>query len=162
DNLRLCWQVLFIGRYHDEMYLTLVAADSGEVLLRRSLTTTGTSATYRVYTGNSPSPMMTGLTSPGTAQPALVDRSLVTLTAVDATASPNGWINDGDNQTRGNNVDASLDRNDDDQPDARPIGSPFRVFDFPLDLASGPQSYGDAATVQLFYWNNWMHDALYR
>ena len=28
--------------------------------------------------------------------------------------------------------------------------------------AASPANYGDAATVQLFYWDNWMHDALYR
>ena len=39
--------------------------------------------------------------------------------------------------------------------------SPFRVFDFPLDLSQAPATYGEAAVVQLFYWCNWMHDRLY-
>ncbi|HEY2952501.1 MAG TPA: M36 family metallopeptidase [Verrucomicrobiae bacterium] len=43
----------------------------------------------------------------------------------------------------------------------RPHGAPFRVFDFPLDLAQPPTTYGDAAVVQLFYWCNFMHDKLY-
>jgi hypothetical protein len=49
--------------------------------------------------------------------------------------SPNSWINDGDNDTQGNNVDAHLDLNADDVPDLpRPTGSPFRVFDFFQDM----------------------------
>jgi hypothetical protein len=39
---------------------------------------------------------------------------------------------------------------------------PFRVFDFPMNLATdSPATYGAAAATQLFYWNNWMHDRLY-
>ena len=145
------------------MYLTLVAADTGEILYRRNLTAESQEATYRVYTNASPAPLLPGLFAPGTAQPATVDRGLVTLTALDDFASPDGWIADGDNETRGNNVDAHLDRNDDDIADLpRPTGNPSRVFDFPLDLTTTPANYGQAATVQLFYWDNWMHDALYQ
>ena len=145
------------------MVLTLVAADTGEILYRRNLTAESQEATYRVYTNASPSPLLPGLSAPGTAQPATVDRGLVTLTAMDDFASPDGWITDGDNETRGNNVDAHLDRNDDNVADLpRPAGNPSRVFDFPLDLTAAPANYGQAATVQLFYWDNWMHDALYQ
>ncbi|MFN7141568.1 MAG: M36 family metallopeptidase, partial [Limisphaerales bacterium] len=68
-----------------------------------------------------------------------------------------------ENQTLGNNVHAHLDRNADNVPDpgSRPQGSPFRVFDFPMDLNQEPITYTNAAVVQLFYWNNWMHDKLY-
>ena len=163
SQLKLCWQVLFTSPWRDEMYLTLVAADTGEILYRRNLTAESQEATYRVYTNASPAPLLPGLSAPGTAQPATVDRGLVTLTALDDFASPNGWIADGDNETRGNNVDAHLDRNDDDIADLpRPAGNPSRVFDFPLDLTAAPANYGQAATVQLFYWDNWMHDALYQ
>jgi hypothetical protein len=162
-QLKLCWQVLCTSPWRDEMYLTLVTADTGEILYRRNLTAESQQATYRVYTNASPEPLVPGLSAPGTAQPATVDRGLVTLTALDDTASPNGWIADGDNETRGNNVDAHLDRNDDDIADLpRPAGNPSRVFDFPLDLTAAPANYGEAATVQLFYWDNWMHDALYQ
>src|SRR6185503_19680716 len=68
----------------------------------------------------------------------------------------------GVNETRGNNVDAHTDRNGNDQPDLpRPQGSPFRVFDFALDLSQAPSAYTNAAVVQLFYWNNLIHDRLY-
>ncbi|MGC3988229.1 MAG: M36 family metallopeptidase [Chthoniobacteraceae bacterium] len=84
---------------------------------------------------------------------------------MDTTASPNGWINDGDNETMGNNVDAHLDLDADDQPDLpRPQGSPFRVFYFHLDTTQPPTTPFNrkSAVVQLFYWCNWMHDRLYQ
>src|SRR5204862_3039183 len=70
---------------------------------------------------------------------------------------------DGVNETIGNNVDAHTDTNSDDQPDLpRPQGSPFRVFDFPMDLGSqDPSAYASASVVQLFYLCNWYHDKLY-
>ena len=37
-QLKLCWQVLFTSPWRDEMYLTLVTADTGEILYRRNLT----------------------------------------------------------------------------------------------------------------------------
>ena len=43
----------------------------------------------------------------------------------------------------------------------RPQGSPWRVFDFTLYLSQNPSHYTNAGVVQLFYWNNWMHDQLY-
>ena len=59
-------------------------------------------------------------------------------------------------------MDAHTDRNNDNQPDLpRPQGSPSRVFDFTLDLTQAPTTYSNAAVVQLFYWNNFMHDKLY-
>jgi VCBS repeat-containing protein len=162
-QLKLCWQVLFTSQWRDEMYLTLVSADTGEILYRRNLTTESSAVTCRVYTNASPTPLLPGWSTSNTTQPTPVERGLVTFTALDDTASPNGWINDGDNETRGNNVDAQLDRNDDNLADLpRPTGNPSRVFDFPLDLTTAPANYGEAATVQLFYWDNWMHDALYQ
>jgi hypothetical protein len=162
-QLKLCWQVLFTSQWRDEMYLTLVSADTGEILYRRDLTTESSAITCRVYTNASPTPLLPGWQTPNSAQPSPVERGLVTFTALDDIASPDGWINDGDNETRGNNVDAHLDRNDDDLADLpRPAGNPSRVFDFPLDLTTTPANYGEAATVQLFYWDNWMHDALYQ
>jgi hypothetical protein len=108
--------------------------------------------------------LIPGYNAPGSdAQPAMVARALVTWEAFDTTASPAGWINDGVNETLGNNVDAHTDLYNLDQPDLpRPHGSPTRVFDFPLDLSQDPSTYRKAAIVNLFYWNNWMHDRLYQ
>jgi len=155
DHLTLCWDVLLTSRARSEMFRVLVDVETGEVKIRRCLTEYISDATYRVFTSDSPSPFSPGHPTPNSAQPALVSRALLTLPALNTNASPNGWIDDGINETRGNNVDAHLDRNNDNQPDLpRPQGSPFRVFDFTLDLAQSPTTYGDAAVAQLFYWNN--------
>jgi len=162
SQLQLCWQIILTSRARPEMYLLLVNAQSGEVQLRRCLTAYISDATYNVYTTNSPAPFSPSLSSPSTFQAGAVPRTLVTLSALNPVASPNGWINDGDNETLGNNVDAHLDRNDDNQPDLpRPQGNPSRVFNFPLSLSQAPTSYGDASVVNLFYWNNFVHDKTY-
>jgi len=161
-QLRLCWDVILMSRTREEMFRVLVDAQTGEPLLRHCLTDYISEATYRVYTSDSPSPFSPGYSTPTTSQPPLVSRTLITLSALDTNASPAGWINDGGNETLGNNVDAHTDRNADNLPDLpRPQGSPFRVFDFPLDLTQSPATYTNAAVVQLFYWNNFMHDKLY-
>jgi hypothetical protein len=145
------------------MFRMLVDAQTGEIWVRQCLTAYISNASYRVYTSDSPSPFSPGLSSPGSYQPMLVAPLLVTLPALDTNASPSGWIDDGVNETRGNNVDAHTDRNADDQPDLpRPQGSPFRVFDYPPDLNQDPTNYGAASVVQLFYLCNWMHDRLYQ
>ncbi len=162
DRLRLCWDVILVSRARDEMYRVLVDVQTAEPMYRRCLTDFISDATYRVFTSDSPSPFSPGFTVPNSGQPALVARTLLTWGALDTNASPNGWIDDGVNETRGNNVDAHTDRNADDVADLpRPQGSPSRVFDFPLDLAQAPTNYTNAAVVQLFYWCNWMHDKLY-
>jgi alpha-tubulin suppressor-like RCC1 family protein len=162
ERLRLCWEVIFTSRARGETFRVLIDAGTGEAMLRYSLTEYLSDASYRVFTSDSPSPFSPGHSTPNTNQPPLVPRSLVVTAARNTNASPNGWINDGDNETRGNNVDAHLDRNNDNQPDLpRPQGSPFRVFDFPLDLDESPTNSSAAAVVQLFYWCNWMHDTLY-
>jgi uncharacterized repeat protein (TIGR01451 family) len=161
-ELRLCWEVLVTRRARGELYQVLIDARSGEALLRHCLTAYLSDATYRVWTSDSPSPFSPGWPTPNTNQPPFVPPVLVTTNAVNTNASPAGWINDGDNETRGNNVDAHLDRNADDAPDLpRPQGSPSRVFDLKVDLTESPSTYGNGAVVQLFYWCNWMHDKLY-
>jgi len=162
DRLRLCWDVILMDRSRGEMFRVLVDVQTGEPLVRRCLTDYLTEATYRVYTSDSPSPFSPSYQTAVTNQPPLTNRVLVTLSALNTNASPNGWINDGGNETLGNNVDAHTDRNADNVADLpRPHGSPARVFDFPLDLAQAPAAYTNAAVVQLFYWNNFMHDKLY-
>jgi uncharacterized repeat protein (TIGR01451 family) len=162
DALRLCWNVVLMSRSRGEMFRVLVDAQTGEPMLRRCLTEHISDATYRVYTSDSPSPFSPGYSTPVSNQPPLVARSLLTLGALDTNASPAGWIADGVNETIGNNVDAHTDPVGDDVTDLmRPQGSPFRVFDFALDLTQQPGTYASAAVVQLFYWCNWMHDQLY-
>src|SRR5262245_20716786 len=162
NSMRLCWRVELCTRSAAELYSILVDAETGEVLVRRCLTNYLTDATYNVFTKESPGPMLPGLPTPGNTQAPLVPRQLVTLSALDTNASPAGWIDDADNDTMGNNVDAHTDLNDDDRPDLPRPTSTNRVFNFPLDLTRPPITYSDAAVVQLFYWCNWYHDRLYQ
>lgn len=163
DEIRLCWDVILSSRMRGEMFRVLVDAQTGEVIIRRGLTRYISDASYRVYTSDSPSPFSPGHATPLTTQPPATNRVLVTLTALSTNASPNGWINDGVNETTGNNVDAHTDWNADDLPDLpRPVGSPFRVFDFAMDpTTQDPTSYAPASVTQLFYLCNWYHDRLY-
>ena len=85
----------------------------------------------------------------------------------DATASPNGWHDTGLQSfttTRGNNVWAYLDRNDDDQPDAGldTDGGPSLSFDFAYVFTNEPSENKDAAVTNLFYWGNIFHDITYQ
>jgi len=163
EEVRLCWDVILTSRLRGEMFRVLLDAQTGEVIVRRGLTRYISDASYRVYTSDSPSPFSPGHSTPLTSQPALIDRVLVTVPALSTNASPDGWIGDGLNETIGNNVDAHADRDDDDFPDLpRPVGSPFRVFDFAIDPATqDPTNYTPAAVVQLFYLCNLYHDKLY-
>jgi hypothetical protein len=163
-SMRLAWEVIFTPRGLERMFQTVVDALTGEVWLRHNLTCDISNITLRVYNDDSPTPWLPGYSAPGsTSQPPTVGRVLLTLKAFDTNASPAGWINDGINQTFGNNVDAHTDLDKDNDPDLpRPTGVPSRVFDFPLDLSQEPGTYRKAAVVNLFYWNNWAHDRLYQ
>lgn len=164
QSLELCWEVTLTGTLHPERYVVLIHATSGQVLGRWCITYQASSASYQVYDRDSPSPLSPGLGEPSTYQPPILDRALVTWPALSLTASPGGWIPDGDNRTLGNNVDARCDWDNANVPYGgtihRPAG-PNRVFDFPLDLGRPPHSYSNAAVVNLFFWCNYVHDTLY-
>jgi hypothetical protein len=162
DTLRLAWEIETFSLQQNEMFRLLIDAEDGKILVRQSLTADISNASYRVFTGDSPTPMTPGHNTPLSTQPAEVARSLVTMQALNTTASPEGWIPDGQNETLGNNVDAHLDLNADNIADTpRPQGSPSRVFDFSFNSASEPTAYRDATVTQLFYFNNWVHDRMY-
>lgn len=85
-------------------------------------------------------------------------------------ASPFGW-HDVDGQegheytiTRGNNAHAYHDIfNQNESVGDEPDGGDSLCFDFPLDLSLGrPYSQLDAATTNLFFWNNLIHDVMYQ
>lgn len=86
----------------------------------------------------------------------------------DINASPQGWHdNDGNpgsefTDTRGNNVWASEDRNDNGGFGYAPDGGATLNFDFPLNLNQDPINYEDVAITNLFYMNNIMHDVWYQ
>ncbi len=84
-------------------------------------------------------------------------------------ASPFGWHGDGLNfyySTRGNNVDAFEDADDDDLPTggdaARAVGGFNLEFDFPYDPKNSLSQNKDASVTNLFYWTNLMHDIWYQ
>jgi Fungalysin metallopeptidase (M36)/GEVED domain/Bacterial Ig domain/Dockerin type I domain/Fungalysin/Thermolysin Propeptide Motif/SdrD B-like domain len=90
-------------------------------------------------------------------------RSIVT-DPQDAVASPFGWHDTNGvtgpefTVTRGNNVSAQDDTNADDAGGVQPSGGTGLNFDFPLDTTQAASTYLNAATVNLFYWNNIVHD----
>jgi extracellular elastinolytic metalloproteinase len=94
-------------------------------------------------------------------------RDLVSNPA-DILASPFGW-HDTNGQTgaeftitRGNNVYAYEDRDNNDSPGASPDGGSNLIFDNSLNLNGARNDYLNAATTNLFYWNNLNHDIFYR
>lgn len=95
------------------------------------------------------------------------NRSLVTNPA-DSLASPYGWHDDNGvtgaeyTITRGNNVFAYEDTDDDNTPGFSPDGGAVLEFNFPFNPTSGPNTYQAAAITNLFYMNNMMHDIWYQ
>jgi hypothetical protein len=163
-TLRLAWEVVLTSKTRGgEMFRVIVDAETGRPQLRQGLTNDISNASYRVFTSDSPSPFSPGHATPLSTQPSTVARTLVTTPALNTTASPDGWIDDGVTETRGNNVDAHTDVNADNQPDLpRPQATGAgRVFDPGLALTRSPSNSREAAVVNLFYWCNWMHDRLY-
>jgi len=84
-----------------------------------------------------------------------------------STASPYGWHDDNGSAgaeytyTRGNNVRATEDVNDNNGVGFMPDGGATLDFDFPLNLNQAPANYQDVAITNLFYMNNIMHDVWY-
>lgn len=87
----------------------------------------------------------------------------------DVVASPYGWhdtngvIGAEYTFTRGNNVWAQEDANGNNGTGASPDGGASLIFDFPYDgVGVPPSTYVNAATTNLFYMNNIMHDIWYK
>lgn len=84
-----------------------------------------------------------------------------------ATASPFGWHDTNGAAgaeftiTRGNNAYAYLDLCDTNSGGSPDGGAPLN-FDFPFNLPQAPANFRDAATVNLFYMNNIIHDVMYQ
>ncbi len=117
---------------------------------------TATPDQYRVY----PSPLE---------GPNEGDRVLM-INPANALASPLGW-HDIDGVvgaeytiTRGNNVHAYLDTDNDNSPDVGldVDGGPTLTFDFPVDLTQHPSTYRPAAVTNNFFWSNFIHDIAYQ
>jgi extracellular elastinolytic metalloproteinase len=134
----------------NEWYEILVDAKTGAMLYRYNLYADAAQGT--VFTQN------------GFGQRSLV--SFVGDTTINTTA---GWMG-ASTVTTGNNVDAYLDTNGDNQPDAtntttlrngRALSS-TQNFTFPFTAGVDPRTQRAAAVANLFYFNNIMHDFAYR
>ena len=83
-------------------------------------------------------------------------------------ASPFGWHDTNGaagaeyTYTRGNNVHAFADRNWDYTSDFNVDGGANLIFDFPFNSGTEPSDNINVAVTNLFYWNNLMHDLMYR
>ncbi|HEX8618493.1 MAG TPA: M36 family metallopeptidase [Thermoanaerobaculia bacterium] len=95
--------------------------------------------------------------------PTATPQTVVTGPGAGNVESPAGWVTN--NTTIGNNVDAYLDRDNNNAADtnSRPVSS-TKDFIFTFDAASGPTTLTNQqlAVANLFYLNNVIHDKLYR
>ena len=162
-KLILSWQVELYEPSANHWWNMRVDANGGAILARDDYVSDADDS-YQVYAIPTENPDENG-------------RKLVTNPAT--FASPNGWHNiDGDSareftNTSGNNVFAYPDRDADNNPfdtasDVEKLpptgtvdGSGNLTFSFPIDFDDPPVEYTNAATVNLFYWNNVIHDVLY-
>jgi hypothetical protein len=99
----------------------------------------------------------------------LGQRTLESFVGDTAINTATGWMG-ASTVTTGNNVDAYLDTNADNQPDAinatgiqngRAFSS-IQDFTFPFTLGVDPRTQRAATVSNLFYFNNIMHDFAYR
>ena len=103
----------------------------------------------------------------GIESPSHGNRAIVNDPAV-ASASPFGWHDTNGSSgaeftiTRGNNVWAQDDINGNNGTGSSPNGGSSLNFNFPLNLNNTPSTFLNAATTNLFYWNNIMHDVWYQ
>ena len=83
-------------------------------------------------------------------------------------ASPFGWHDTNGAPgpeytiTRGNNVIARDDIDNNNSGGISPDGGASLTFDFPFNFNADPAEMLPAATTNLFYWNNIMHDVYYQ
>src|SRR6185295_14965464 len=146
-------------------------AEDGTLLFRKNLTNYQTqSATYGVYTSDSPAPASPTPALPGANyQAPFIARSAVTLIGNEAPNTFNnlGWMTDGTNGTNGattgNNVQAGMDLTAPDGNDFI-IGGTGRSFIFnyvPSVQQPSTSLYQAGEVTDMFYWTNRFHDSAY-
>ncbi len=153
-EVRLAWEVRV--RQSDHWWNLRIDAVSGKVLSKNDWIVNDND--YKVFPLPSISPEDPGFS------PTLVNAP------ANAIASPFGW-HDTDGvagaeftDTRGNNVSAQEDTDADNNAGLRPDGGANLIFDFAWDPALQPWEAPnqEAAIVNLFYWNNVIHDVFYQ
>ena len=159
-----------------DYYAYVVSAADGRLLMRNNLTAhaefgyrtfADTTPPYTPHDGPSGSgatPHPTGV--PDGYRPPYVAPSLVTLQNVPFSQN-DPWLADDATETRGNNVDAYADLVAPDNynaGDLRPTVTAPGVFDRSMLLDIQPNANAEqiaAATTNLFFVNNWLHDWYY-
>jgi Zn-dependent metalloprotease len=150
DSARLAWHV-YADVGPDEWYELLVDAHTGELLMRHNLYVFEAQGT--VYTED----------------PDAAPRQLVSFVGDTTINTAAGWMGTS-TVTTGNNVEAYLDTNADNAPDANNgtnlsnghAFAPDQNFTFPFSTAVDPRTQQAAVVTNLFYYNNIMHDFSYR
>ena len=187
-NLRLAWDFTIETPGHQDMWSVRVDAVSGQILVKNNMVLScnfdapldkpllGNQDNFvfakQFYKPQSALEVQSGsyrVFPLGTESPAFGPRQLV-ATPHNVTASPFGWHDTNGaagnefTTTRGNNVNAAEDR--DGQNNTGGVfadGGASLLFDFPYS-GTGAQNnaYTAAATTNLFYMNNIMHDVWYQ
>lgn len=135
--------------------------------------------TYRVWADTAPNRMPlpdphgrnnfpVPTAAPGAPQPPFVAQGLFTLSnAPFSHDTTDGWLPGAATETTGNNTDAYLDLTTPDgfnAGDLRPTTSSPGTFNYTFDTAinaSANNTQRMAASIQQFYWVNWLHDWFY-
>jgi Zn-dependent metalloprotease len=150
DAARLAWHV-YADVGPDQWYEILLDAHTGELLLRHNLYVFEAQGT--VYTED----------------PDAAPRQLVSFVGDTTINTAAGWMGTS-TVTTGNNVEAYLDTNADNAPDANNgpglsnghASAPDQNFTFAFSTAADPRTQQAAVVTNLFYYNNIMHDFSYR
>jgi uncharacterized protein (TIGR03437 family) len=170
DQLRLAWEFILWKRETPNTYLIVVDAERSSLLYRYNLTWYSSFQAPHglVYTKDSPRPDVPHVNN----NPPVVEREDLPFRA----APFNGAMifNSSDQHTDwwagqpatgliSNNVDAHLDRNNDNQADLPRLTVADGNFSFPVDFTQEPTTENNqkAAQANLFYWVNRYHDILY-
>ncbi|MDY8136463.1 M36 family metallopeptidase [Aquimarina sp. 2201CG5-10] len=187
DQLKLTWRVNLYEQYGQNWWNTNVDITTGEILHEENWilhcsfgTTNHESHNHDSILVKKETPIVT-VAKPVAAlapdsynvfampveSPIHGNRSIATNPA-NITASPFGWHDTNGiagaehTITRGNNVWAQEDTNDNNGIGFAPDGGASLDFDFPLNLTQQPSTYQSAAITNLFYWNNIIHDVFYQ
>ena len=182
NQVRLAWQLDILEPSGEYWWSMIVDAENGNVLAQLDYMDHDNWGVTTGGNGNQPNVMFSQTANVFSStdgatynvfplpfeSPSDGDRELV-LNAANPTASPFGW-HDTDGMTgpeftvtRGNNVHAYADRDNNNVPDpgSDPDGGPTLSFDFALDLTKRPLDSQPAIVTNLFYWNNIVHDVTY-
>ncbi|MCG9880638.1 MAG: extracellular metalloproteinase, partial [Bacteroidia bacterium] len=181
DKVKLAYQVEFLDNETNDWWNKKVDALTGEIIESLSYTThcnfpaneSAEQHSKHAFTfEENPSINLGKKNSSGTynvfplplESPARGNRSLMSNMA-DPTASPFGWHDTNGVAgpefyiTRGNNVWAKEDVNGTNSTTGfAPNGGDSLVFDYPYSVGARPSQNRNAAIVNLFYWNNIIHD----